>query len=267
MKAVDLILKTLLNERKAKYSGGLYEKTQVDLAYNSNYIEGSRLSKDHTRQLFETRSILAENEVIYSDDIICANNHFRAFNYIIDHCSESLDTMFIKKVHRILMSGTSMENMGYPVGEYKSMTNYIDDNETAPVDKIPEYMNLLLGKYNGKKQITFEDIVTFHSDFEHIHPFQDGNGRTGRILMFRECLRNKIIPFIISDENKMYYYNGLKNFEKNPTYLLETCGEAQDNYTFFSCQLVKGFQNQAEKEKLIRPELQKYISKRLGHGL
>ncbi len=261
MRTIELLIEAYRREQMAGYYGGIYRKTQVDLAFNSNHIEGSQLSKEHTRQLFETRSILSEKEeVIFSDDIICANNHFRAFQYILESYEEALSADYIKTLHGILLRGTKAEALGFPVGEYKTITNYIGDRETAPVKEVASRMEALLADYEAEKG-DFKEIVRFHYRFESIHPFQDGNGRTGRLLLFKECLRRGVIPFIIEDAKKAFYYRGLREYEKNPEYLEETCGEAQDAYVVLCCQLVKDFKDCAEKEGLIRPALLHVIEK------
>ncbi len=261
MKTIELLIEAYRRERAAGYNGGIYRKTQVDLAFNSNHIEGSQLSKEHTRQLFETRSILSEKEeVIFSDDIICANNHFRAFEFVVDRYEEPLTADFIKALHGLLLRGTKAEVLGFPVGEYKTLTNYVGDTETAPVQEVASRMEALLAEYEAG-EAGFKEIVRFHYLFESIHPFQDGNGRTGRLLMFKECLRRGVIPFIIEDAKKAFYYRGLREYEREPSYLEETCGEAEDNYVLLCAQLVKDFKECAAAEGLIRPELMKVLEK------
>ena len=200
MKAIDMLISTLKKEEKAQYNGGIYRKTQVDMAYNSNHIEGSRLSHDHTRELFETRSLLAEkDEVIYADDVVTANNHFRAFRYMLDRYDMPLTEDFIKTIHRLLMEGTAAEAAGFPIGAYKNQDNIVGDKETVPVEDVPRVMADMLADFHASDH-TFHRLIDFHYRFESIHPFQDGNGRTGRLLLFKESLAADIIPFIIADE-------------------------------------------------------------------
>lgn len=170
---------------------------------------------------------------------------------------------FIKRLHGIVLRGTKAELLGFPVGEYKTITNYVGDRETAPVKEVASRMEALLAEYEVN-EADFKDLVRFHYRFESIHPFQDGNGRTGRLLLFKECLRRGVIPFIIADAKKAFYYRGLREYERNPEYLEETCGEAQDQYVVMCCQLVKDFKEGAEKEGLIRPALLRVIDKMLG---
>ena len=261
MKTIESLIEAYRREQEAGYYGGIYGKTQVDFSFHSNHIEGSQLSKEHTRQLFETRSILSEKEeVIFSDDIVCANNHFRAFQYIWEHYREHLTADFIKSLHGILLRGTKAEVLGFPVGEYKTITNYVGDRETAPVEEVASRMEALLADYEAG-EADCKALVRFHYLFESIHPFQDGNGRTGRLLLFKECLRRGVIPFIIEDSKKAFYYRGLREYERNPEYLEETCGEAQDSYVVLCCQLVKDFKECAEAEGMIRPALLRAIEK------
>lgn len=262
MKAIDMLISTLRKEEKARYNGGIYRKTQVDMAYNSNHIEGSRLSHDHTRELFETRSLLAEkDEVIYADDVVTANNHFRAFRFMLDRYDTPLTEDFIKNIHRLLMEGTAAENAGFPIGDYKNQDNIVGDRKTAPVADVPRAMAAMLTDYHASEH-SFAGLVDFHYRFEAIHPFQDGNGRTGRLLLFKECLAAGIIPFIIADDKKQFYYRGLRAYETEPGYLRETCGEAQDNYLLLCCQLIRGFREEAEKENLIRTELLRILDRK-----
>lgn len=262
MKAIDMLISTLKKEEKAQYNGGIYRKTQVDMAYNSNHIEGSRLSHDHTRELFETRSLLAEkDEVIYADDVVTANNHFRAFRYMLDRYDMPLTGDFIKTIHRLLMEGTAAEAAGFPIGAYKNQDNIVGDKETVPVEDVPRVMADMLADFHASDH-TFHRLIDFHYRFESIHPFQDGNGRTGRLLLFKESLAADIIPFIIADDKKQFYYRGLRSYETEPGYLRETCGEAQDNYLFLCCQLIRGFREEAEKEGLLRPELLRVLDRK-----
>ena len=222
----------LLEEKQMHLKGGLYHKTQVNMAYNSNRIEGSRLSEEQTRYIYETNSILNEgDEPLNVDDIMETVNHFQCFDYMLDRVDDLLSEEMIKEFHRLLKTNTSdAKKEWFRVGDYKLRPNVVGDEKTASPAKVPQEMAKLLAEYNSKKQITFEDIVDFHQRFESIHPFQDGNGRVGRIIMFKECLKHDIMPFIIDEQHKWYYYRGLKEYKKEKGYLLDTCGSAQDMY-------------------------------------
>ena len=224
------VLQVLRDEKSAKISGGLYHETQIRLTYNSNRIEGSRLSEDQTRLIFETNTIGAE-EGVPVDDIIETANHFRAVDYVIDCAEQPLTEEIIKTLHKILKTGTKDSYLTwFNVGEYKKRANVVGGIETVAPSKVAEKMNELLQNYNGKTGIKLEDIVEFHYNFERIHPFQDGNGRVGRLICFKECLRHKIIPFIIEDRKKMFYYRGLREWENERVYLIDTCLDGQDAY-------------------------------------
>lgn len=225
-------LLTILQEEKAsKYSGGIYHKTQIDLTYNSNHMEGSRLTHDQTRFIFETNTIGIENEVVNVDDIIETTNHFRCIDMIIDHVKTELNEKFIKELHFILKSGTSDSKKDwFAVGDYKKFPNEVGNMKTPLPEEVDNLMKDLLKEYNSKKEKTFEDILDFHVQFERIHPFQDGNGRIGRLIMFKECLKYNIVPFIIEDNLKMFYYRGLKEWNNERGYLVDTCLAAQDRY-------------------------------------
>lgn len=224
------ILQVLRDEKSAKISGGLYHETQIRLTYNSNRIEGSRLSEDQTRLIFETNTIGAE-EGVPVDDIIETANHFRAVDYVIDCAEQPLTENIIKTLHKILKTGTKDSYLTwFNVGEYKKRANVVGGIETVAPSKVAEKMNELLQNYNSKTEIKIEDIVEFHYNFERIHPFQDGNGRVGRLICFKECLRHKIIPFIIEDRKKMFYYRGLREWENESVYLIDTCLDGQDTY-------------------------------------
>lgn len=229
-KAVTLL--DILNEEKSsKYSGGIYHKTQIDLTYNSNHIEGSRLTQDQTRYIFETNTIGVENEVLNVDDVIETVNHFRCIDMIISDAKVSLTEKFIKKLHFTLKNGTSDSRKDwFAVGDYKKMPNEVGGMDTALPEEVATKMKSLLAKYNAKKEKTFEDILEFHVKFERIHPFQDGNGRVGRLIMFKECLKYNIVPFIIEDNLQMFYYRGLKEWDNEKGYLTDTCLTAQDKY-------------------------------------
>ena len=227
-----LTLLDILQEQKAsKYSGGIYHKTQIDLTYNSNHIEGSRLTHDQTRYIFETNTIGVENEVLNVDDVIETANHFRCIDMIIDHAKAVLTEKFIKELHLTLKSGTSDSRKDwFAVGDYKKLPNEVGGRDTALPEEVAGKMKALLAAYNTKKEKTLEDILDFHVKFERIHPFQDGNGRVGRLIMFKECLKYKIVPFIIEDNLKMFYYRGLKEWDHEKGYLTDTCLTAQDRY-------------------------------------
>ena len=222
----------ILQEQKAsKYSGGIYHKTQIDLTYNSNHIEGSRLTHEQTRYIFETNTIGVENEVLNVDDVIETVNHFRCIDMIIDRAKAALTEKFIKELHLTLKSGTSDSRKDwFAVGDYKKMPNEVGGMDTALPEEVAGKMKALLTEYNAKEEKTFEDILNFHVKFERIHPFQDGNGRVGRLIMFKECLKYNIVPFIIEDNLKMFYYRGLKEWDNEKGYLTDTCLTAQDRY-------------------------------------
>ena len=225
------LLAILQEEKASKYSGGIYHKTQIDLTYNSNHMEGSRLTHDQTRFIFETNTIGIENEVLNVDDIIETTNHFRCIDMIIDHVKTELNEKFIKELHFILKSGTSDSKKDwFSVGDYKKFPNEVGNMKTPLPEEVDHLMKDLLKEYNSKKEKTFEDILDFHVQFERIHPFQDGNGRIGRLIMFKECLKYNIVPFIIEDNLKMFYYRGLKEWNNERDYLVDTCLTAQDRY-------------------------------------
>ena len=225
------LLAILQEEKASKYSGGIYHKTQIDLTYNSNHMEGSRLTHDQTRFIFETNTIGIENEVVNVDDIIETTNHFRCIDMIIDHVKIELNEKFIKELHFILKSGTSDSKKDwFAVGDYKKFPNEVGNMKTPLPEEVDNLMKDLLKEYNSKKEKTFENILDFHVQFERIHPFQDGNGRIGRLIMFKECLKYNIVPFIIEDNLKMYYYRGLKEWNNEKGYLVDTCLTAQDRY-------------------------------------
>ena len=225
------LLDILQSEKKNKYSGGIYHKTQIDLTYNSNHIEGSRLTHDQTRYIFDTNTIGVENEVLNVDDVIETANHFRCIDMIIDNAKATLTEKFIKDLHLILKNGTSDSRKDwFSVGEYKKMPNEVGGMVTALPEEVADRMKALLTEYNNKEEKTLEDILDFYVKFERIHPFQDGNGRVGRLIMFKECLKYNIVPFIIEDQLKMFYYRGLKEWKNEKGYLKDTCLTAQDRY-------------------------------------
>jgi Fic family protein len=223
----------LREEKNMRLKGGLYHQTQIKLAYNSNRIEGSKLSEEQTRYIFETNTIsVAPNECANVDDIVETVNHFSCFDYMIDVASHELSEDIIKEFHRILKTNTSdSRKEWFKVGDYKSRPNVVGGVETTAPAKAQKAVAGLLTAYHTKKPVDFAAIVNFHYQFERIHPFQDGNGRVGRIIMFKECLKHDVVPFIIEDEHKMFYYRGLKEFVNVPAYLMDTCLSAQDTYT------------------------------------
>ena len=231
-KAQPITLLDILQEQKAgKYTGGIYHKTQIDLTYHSNHIEGSRLTYDQTRYIFETNTIGVENEALNVDDVIETSNHFRCIDMIIDNAKAALTEKFIKELHLILKNSTSDSRKDwFAVGDYKRLPNEVGGMETALPEEVSDKMKALLAEYNAKEEKNLEDILDFHVKFERIHPFQDGNGRTGRLIMFKECLKYNIVPFIIEDNLKMFYYRGLKEWNHEKGYLRDTCLTAQDKY-------------------------------------
>ena len=231
-KEQPITLLDILQEQKAsKYSGGIYHKTQIDLTYNSNHIEGSRLTHDQTRYIFETNTIGVEKEVLNVDDVIETVNHFRCIDMIIDNVKVALTEKFIKELHLILKNGTSDYRKDcFVVGDYKKLPNEVGGMGTALPEEVADKMKVLLTEYNGKEEKIFEDILDFHVKFERIHPFQDGSGRVGRLIMFKEWLKYNIVPFIIEDNLKMFYYRGLKEWNNEKGYLTDTCLIAQDKY-------------------------------------
>ena len=231
-KEAKITLLDILKEQKAsKYSGGIYHKTQIDLTYNSNHMEGSRLTHDQTRYIFETNTIGVEKEVLNVDDVIETVNHFHCIDIIIDSARAVLTEKFIKDLHFILKNGTSDSRKDwFSVGDYKKLPNEVGGMDTTIPEEVADKMKTLLMEYNAKDAKTFEDILDFHVKFERIHPFQDGNGRIGRLIMFKECLKNNIVPFIVDDNLKMFYYRGLKEWDNEKGYLTDTCLAAQDKY-------------------------------------
>ncbi len=230
-KRVSPLLSILREQKASKLKGGIYHRTQVDLTYNSNHIEGSRLTHDQTRFIFETNTIGITDKAINVDDVVETVNHFRCIDYIIDHAEEKMTENFIKHLHLLLKTGTSDSRKDwFAVGEYKRLPNEVGGVETSLPEDVHKKMKNLLKDYNTLKTHSFEDILDFHVRFEMIHPFQDGNGRVGRLLMFKECLANHVVPFIITDELKMFYYRGLREWGHINGYLADTCLTAQDNY-------------------------------------
>ena len=228
---VSQLLSVLREQKAIRLKGGIYHRTQIDLTYNSNHIEGSRLTHDQTRYIFETNTIGITEEAINVDDVVETVNHFRCIDYIIDHAEEKLTEGFIKQLHQLLKTGTSDSRKDwFAVGEYKRLPNEVGGRETSLPENVHREMKALLKDYNTHKSHSLESILDFHVRFESIHPFQDGNGRVGRLLMFKECLANNHVPFIITDEMKMFYYRGLREWGHTNGYLTDTCLTAQDHY-------------------------------------
>jgi len=225
------LLQILREQKSSKMSGGIYHKIQIELTYNSNHMEGSRLTHDQTRYIFETNTIGFENEAVNVDDIIETSNHFRCIDMIIDNAGAMLSERFIKELHAALKTGTSDSRKDwFAVGEYKKLPNEVGGSDTTLPEDVTDRMRELLDDYNAMPTQTFEDIVAFHVAFERIHPFQDGNGRVGRLILFKECLKYNIVPFIIEDNLKMFYYRGLKEWDREKGYLMDTCLSAQDMF-------------------------------------
>ena len=225
------LLQVLRDQKASKMKGNIYHRTQIDLTYNSNHIEGSRLTHDQTRYIYETNTIGITDQAVNVDDVLEAINHFRCIEYIIDHTEEKLTEDSIKQLHGMLKSGTSDSRKDwFAVGDYKRLPNEVGGMDTCPPEEVHRQMKALLSEYNHMKQKSFEDILDFHVRFEQIHPFQDGNGRVGRLLMFKECLANGHVPFIITDELKMFYYRGLREWGSVKGYLTDTCLTALDQY-------------------------------------
>ena len=231
-KEKPITLLDILQEQKAgEYSGGIYHKTQIDLTYSSNHIEGSRLTRDQTRYIFETNTIGVENDALNVDDIIETANHFKCIDMIIDNAKYKLTEKFIKQLHYTLKSSTSDSRKDwFNVGEYKKLPNEVGGKETTKPEDVATKIKALLKDYNQKEEHTLEEIIDFHYTFETIHPFQDGNGRVGRLIMFKECLKNNIVPFIIDEDLKMFYYRGLSEWSNEKGYLTDTCFTAQDKF-------------------------------------
>ena len=225
------LLAVLREQKQMKMKGSIYHRTQIDLTYNSNHIEGSRLTHEQTRHIFETNTLGISEESVNVDDIIETTNHFRCIDLIIDRTEEKFSESFIKELHRILKSGTSDSRKDwFAVGEYKLLPNEVGGHETCLPEDVSKEMKALLKEYNAKKQKSFDDILDFHHRFERIHPFQDGNGRVGRLIMFKECMANGHIPFIVTDELKWFYYRGLQQWPDIKGYLRDTCLTAQDRF-------------------------------------
>ncbi|MBQ1627785.1 MAG: Fic family protein [Treponema sp.] len=224
------LLTFLKREKDAALKGGIYHKIQIDLTYNSNHIEGSKLTHDQTRYIFETKTLGVTDKAVKVDDIVETVNHFRCIDLIIEGAHTKLTESFIKQLHFILKSGTTdSQKSWFRVGDYKQLENEVGGSETTKPAEVAAAIKALLKEYNSKSKITFDDILDFHVRFESIHPFQDGNGRVGRLIMFKECLKHNIVPFIITEELKMYYYRGIKNWNDERGYLRDTCLTGQDD--------------------------------------
>ncbi len=225
------LLEVLRNEKAVKLSGGIYHKVQIELTYNSNHIEGNRLTHDQTRYIFETNTIGMEKATLNVDDIVETANHFKCIDIVIDNAGYALSERFIKQLHSVLKSGTSDSRKDwFAVGDYKRLPNEVGGQDTASPEEVGTKMRELLNGYNRTKDKTLEDIIDFHYQFERIHPFQDGNGGVGRLILFKECLRNSIVPFIIDEELKLFYYRGLREWKREKGYLRDTCLAAQDKF-------------------------------------
>ena len=227
----ETLLDILQREKKALLSGGIYHKVQIELTYNSNHIEGSRLTHDQTRYIFETNTIGVTSDNLNVDDIVETSNHFRCIDLVIENAMSILTEGFIKELHRVLKNGTSDSRQSwFAVGDYKKLPNEVGGKDTTLPENVAVEMKSLLSSYNAEKEKTLEEILDFHYRFERIHPFQDGNGRVGRLILFKECLRNNIVPFIIDEELKMFYYRGLSEWTLERGYLTDTCLAAQDKF-------------------------------------
>ena len=226
----NYLLERILKEKKASISGGIYHKIQIDLTYNSNHIEGSKLTHDETKYIFETKTI-GVGKAKNVDDIVETVNHFKCVDLIIENVHHKLNESFIKKLHFTLKNGTTdSRTLYFKVGDYKELPNEVSGKKTTEPSKVATKIKKLLEKYNSKNNYTLKDLIDFHYNFEMIHPFQDGNGRVGRLILFKECLKNNIVPFIITDELKYYYYRGLNEWKKEKNYLMDTCLTAQDKF-------------------------------------
>lgn len=228
---VSPLLAALREQKETKLKGGIYHRTQIDLTYNSNHIEGSRLTKEQTRYIFETNTLGITTESTRIDDILETVNHFRCVDYVIDHATDKITEAHIKQLHLLLKANTSdSQKSWFAVGDYKRLANAVGEEETVQPKEVHRQMKSLLAEYNAKKQIKFDDLLDFHVRFERVHPFQDGNGRVGRLLLFWQCLQTNIVPFIITEDLRLFYYRGIQNWGKINGYLRDTCLTAQDNF-------------------------------------
>lgn len=227
----ETLLDVLRTEKASGTKGGIYHKVQIELTYNSNHMEGSRLTHDQTRYIYETNTIGVEAGTVNVDDIVETANHFRCIDLVIDSAGQMLSEPFIKTLHRTLKSGTSDSRKDwFVVGDYKKIPNEVGGRDTTAPEEVPTEMKQLLASYNRKPDKTLEDLIAFHVAFESIHPFQDGNGRVGRLILFKECLKNEIVPFIIDEDLKLFYYRGLHEWNTERGYLIDTCLSAQDKF-------------------------------------
>ena len=230
-KKVSPLLAVLREQKEAKMKGGIYQRIQIDMTYNSNHIEGSRLTKEQTRYIFETNTLGITTETTNIDDIMETVNHFRCIDYVIDHATDKITETHIKQLHLILKTNTSDSRKSwFAVGDFKRLANAVGEEETVQPKDVHSKMKSLLAEYNSKKKASFDDLLDFHVQFEHIHPFQDGNGRVGRLLLFWQCLQNAIVPFIITYDLRLFYYRGIQNWGKINGFLRDTCLTAQDNF-------------------------------------
>lgn len=228
---LNTLLDVMKRELESKLPGGIYHKVQIDLTYNSNHMEGSKLTHDQTRYMFETNTIGITKEVVNVDDVVETANHFKCIDRMIEEANDILSEKFLKELQLVLKNGTSDSRKDwFAVGEYKRNANEVGGNATTAPENVAKEMKALLFAYNQKKQVTLEDLLEFHVRFECIHPFQDGNGRIGRLIMFKECLKHNIVPFIITEQTKLYYYQGLKEWNQERGYLRDTCLMAQDQF-------------------------------------
>ncbi len=227
----ETLLDVLRTEKASGTKGGIYHKVQIELTYNSGHMEGSRLTHDQTRYIYETNTIGVEAGTVNVDDIVETANHFRCIDLVIDSAGQMLSEPFIKTLHRTLKSGTSDSRKDwFAVGEYKKIPNEVGGHDTTAPEEVPTEMKQLLASYNRKPDKTLEDLIAFHVAFESIHPFQDGNGRVGRLILFKECLKNGIVPFIIDEDMKLFYYRGLHEWNTERGYLIDICLSAQDKF-------------------------------------
>lgn len=230
-KKVSPLLAALREQKEAKLKGGVYHRVQIDLTYNSNHIEGSRLTKEQTRYIFETNTLGITSENTRIDDILETINHFRCIDYVIDHASDKITESHIKQLHLILKTNTSDSRKAwFALGDYKRLANSVGEEETTQPQAVHGQMKLLLANYHALKNVDFDNLLDFHVRFERIHPFQDGNGRVGRLLLFWQCLQTDIVPFIITEDLRIFYYRGIQNWGKINGYLKDTCLTAQDNF-------------------------------------
>lgn len=225
------LLEVLKAEKASKISGGIYHKIQVELTYNSNHIEGSKLTHDQTRYIYETNTIGFTDSTINVDDIVETANHFKCIDMVIDKTAKPLSETFIKQLHMVLKNGTSDSRKDwFAVGDYKKYPNEVGGKITTPPEEVNDKIKALISAYNKTGNKSFDDLISFHYEFERIHPFQDGNGRIGRLILFKECLKHNIVPFIIDENLKMFYYRGLSEWQNEKGYLIDTCLTAQDKF-------------------------------------